>query len=477
MRHLVPILAVWAGICAPHAAGVAAQANAPGQKTLPDDAFSALERVELLDHPPYEGLIESEDAAWITMIQIKRLSGQPMHLVIRPIDRRQVVSIIRLPPDQQAKLRHAIEQFRNHAAIEAGRMEAIVLEPLDAEGNHYQHYRGKWFSLDSTADGPTTRRLIVRTEQVFAAYRQILSPRTAPSRSPRLVVFGSMEQYQACLVRLGLAIRSRACFLADKNLVVAGTDLARLASIMAKVNAQNEQLRQQSKELEKRLSDRLHEVAGRLKQDGLPGSEIGRLLTVERRKFDEQNKKLRDELNRSDREIARIFHQNTRQTFARLYHESFHAYLENYVYPHRDHDVPHWLNEGLAVMFEGGMLESDTLRIDAPNAEALRRLKEDLHGEQPLSLERLLAAGQSEFLPVGDAAQAAADRYYAHAWGLAYYLAFEQHLLSSPALDRYVGSAAAGMKPSVRFQQLVDAPLDRFEKEWREYVLALRSHP
>ena len=44
--------------------------------------------------------------------------------------------------------------------------------------------------------------------------------------------------------------------------------------------------------------------------------------------------------------------------FARAYHESFHAYLENYVYPHDHYDVPRWLNEGLAVMMEGGILDA-----------------------------------------------------------------------------------------------------------------------
>lgn len=476
MRRLVPILAAWAGIFCVTVGPRGGQAASLGRQAESDDT-PALERVELFDHAPYEGLIESEDDAWITMIQIKRLPGQPMHLVIRPIDRRLVSAVVRLEPAQKAKLRQEIERFRNRAAIEAGRMEAVGLEPFAAEGNHYQRYRGKWFTLDSTADEATTRRLIVRTEQIFAAYRQILPPRTAPKESPRLVVFGAMGEYQAFLARLGLKIHNRACFIGDKNTVATGTELARLVSLMAKINTQNEQLRRQLKDLEKRLSDRLREVGDRLKRDGLPNNEIARLLTLERRKFEEQNKKLRDELSRSDRESAKIFNQNTRQTFARLYHESFHAYLENYVYPHRQYNVPNWLNEGLAVMFEGGMLDGDTLRVDAPNVVALKKLKEDLNGEQPLPLEKLLAAGQADFLPTNEAAQTAADRYYVHAWGLAYYVTFEKRLLGHPSLLRYVQPAEPAAEVAQRFQQLVDLPLDRFDKEWREYILALRNRP
>ena len=57
-------------------------------------------------------------------------------------------------------------------------MEAIQLEPREAEGFSYRHYRSKWFTLDSTADDQNTRRVIVRAEQIFAAYRQILPPRS-----------------------------------------------------------------------------------------------------------------------------------------------------------------------------------------------------------------------------------------------------------------------------------------------------------
>ena len=64
----------------------------------------------------------------------------------------------------------------------------------------------------------------------------------------------------------------------------------------------------------------------------------------------------------------------------RLYHEAFHAYLRNNVYPRQKYDVPPWLNEGLAVIFEGGLLEGNTLRVDAPNPVALKKLKADMAG-------------------------------------------------------------------------------------------------
>ena len=85
----------------------------------------------------------------------------------------------------------------------------------------------------------------------------------------------------------------------------------------------------------------------------------------------------------------------------RLYHEAFHAYLRNSVYPRQQYDVPPWLNEGLAVIFEGGLLEGNTLRVDAPNPAALKKLKADLAGPAPLELDSLLSAGEGQFLLTG----------------------------------------------------------------------------
>ena len=161
--------------------------------------------------------------------------------------------------------------------------------------------------------------------------------------------------------------------------------------------------------------------------------------------------------------------------FARLYHESFHAYLENCVYPHDRYDVPRWLNEGLAVTFEGGILEADALRVDAPNAVALKRLKADFSSPQPLSLERLLSTSAAAFLERHDTDRPAADRLYAYAWGLAYYLAFERHLLDSPALAEYAVPEAKKLAPVPRFERLVGIRLAQFERQWREYVLSLHQ--
>ena len=77
-----------------------------------------------------------------------------------------------------------------------------------------------------STDDQDTRRVIVRAEQIFAAYRQIMPPRVSPARPLRLIVLGSMTEYQAVLTQLGVKakIQNPACFVEDHNTVVVGSD-------------------------------------------------------------------------------------------------------------------------------------------------------------------------------------------------------------------------------------------------------------
>jgi len=431
-----------------------------------------MERIELTDGQTYEGFIESEDSAWVYLAQVRRPGGRAMFVVIRPVDRTRISRIVRLDAAEKEQLRERLEGFRNRARVEAGRMEAVELRRVEQEDNFYQRYKGNLFSLDSTASEATTRRMVVRVDQVFTAYRQIFTPRDEPVRPLRLVVLGSSEEYDEFLSRFGLNINSPACYIRDTNLIVASSEIARFASALKKVEDQHDRIRRDLGDLKQRMPTRLKALSLQLRSQGFSRSEIAKLLSRERGKFENQIKKKQKELTRCDRQNARKFDDITRLMFQRLRHEAFHAYLENYVYPHEKYDVPLWLNEGLATMFEQGQLESDTLRVDAPNPEALEILKADLGGDAPMSVESIISTEAKDFVAEDDARLV--KRRYAYCWGLVYYLTFERGLPQSEALDRYVAKGAAGRSARQRFEVLVGMPSQQFEQQWREYILKLK---
>ncbi|MBN2473263.1 MAG: DUF1570 domain-containing protein [Pirellulales bacterium] len=427
------------------------------------------ESVQLQGGREVRGLIESEDDVWVRVIEIRRLPGRPMYLLIRSIDRASIAGVTRLEPDARAELRQRIDRFRNRSRIERGREEAVRLSLVTLGDTHFQQYRGKWFTFQSTVEEAMTRRLIVRVEQVFTAYRQVLPPRVTPSRPLRLVVYGSKDEYRGHLGRLGVDLHNPACFVCEDNLVLAGSELSRHAAQLAAVTAHHDQLRDELKRLEEEFAARLSALARQLQQEGKPKDQIRDLLTAEKAGFERRILAKQRELDSCDRRNEQLFDEATGRMLARLYHEAFHAYLENYVYPHGDYRVPHWLHEGLAMIFEGGLLESETLRVDAPHREALRQLQTELRGDDPLPLDELLTAGPQAFLgpePV--------NRYYLYSWGLVYYLAFEKQLLGNPALDQYVRPPSPELSAPRRFEALIQMPLPAFEASWRRSILELQ---
>jgi hypothetical protein len=460
-------------VCAP-CGGFAAPAAVRASTSEPPASPTALERVHVAGRAPYEGLIDSEDDYWLEFVEVHRPEGEAMYLICRPIPRRQITSIERLEPARHAALRQRIERYRSRAAVEAGRMEAVVLKPAVGEGNTYRRYEGRWFTLDSTADDLGTRLAVVRAEQIFAAYRQVLPPRVKPTRPPRLIMLDSTAEYQALLSRLGYKLDNRACFLEKENLVAVASDLAGAASLAAKIQWQNEQVRLELERLQANFDARLKKIVTQMRRDGRPMLDIRRTQTRMLNDFKVQVEKKRQELKRAENANQEQLLRMAAQFYTRLYHESFHAYLENYVYPHGKHKVPYWLNEGMAVMHEAAVRDYDTLRVDAANTAMLKRLREDVRKGRRLPLARLLAAGPNEFLSHNNAPAPAAEQFYVHAWGLAYHLAIQKGLLGTPALDRYVEAGSENLPPVRRFERLVGMPLEQFEKEWQQAMLSLK---
>jgi hypothetical protein len=465
------------------AAGVAWTAAA-AQEFAPSDALSRpapdagrettndwkFESVTLKDGTSHLGLIQAERRQEIEFVEVVRSAGKPMYAVVRPLDPRSVVSRVRLEEADRNRLVERLQAFRNRARIEAGRMESVTLREEQRDGMPCRVYEGDWFTLESRADEAMTRRSIVRIEQVFRAYRQLLPPRVTPPRSLRVVLFGAMEDYHAFVDQLGLKLETPGFFIPAQNLLVAGSDLNLFSRRLAQVRAENMEVRRQYESLRDSFPRRLESLTKELREKGLETAAIEQEVGARKTSWQREFKAAMSRLDRVEQQNEAKFGDVTRQMFARLYHEAFHAYVENYVYPQRQGALPRWLNEGLAQVFESGQLDADTLRLDAPDRERLKRLQDDLKSDHPLPLLDVLTATEGDFLDAGDGA--AAQRRYLYSWGLAYDLAFLRNLLNSQSLSPYVVNQDS-YGPAARFTRFSGLPLAKFEAQWRAAMLDL----
>jgi hypothetical protein len=435
-----------------------------------------LESVELKSGTVYRGIVLSVGEDEIEFMEIVRRPNKPMFLVIRPVAVREIAKVDRLPQAQREQILRRTTFFRFRAEIEAGRMDRIDLKAFTAGGVRKYRYSGNWFALESTADEEMTRRCIVRIEQVFRAYRLLLRPRTSPRRRLEVLLLGSIDEYRTYLTRRGLSLKTPSFYLAHQNRIVAASELTRFAERLAESRAQHAELLQQYERLEADLPQRLQRMMEELRSKGYSRDQAVDLVAAQKNAWAHEHQAIIDKIDVANRRNELQFAKLTREMFERLYHEAFHAYLENFVYPHDRYDVPRWLNEGLAQIFEGGQLDGDTLRIGAPNRSALLAVQDLIAKGKPLHLADLLAADETQFLIAHEGANAQARQTYYSSWALAYYLIFmsERPVWGTAALDTYVKPASAELLPTTRFERLVGMPLEPFTQSWRQAMMQLK---
>ena len=212
------------------------QATSEAREPAHDWKFETL---ELNDGTIYTGLIQATCKHEIEFVEIFLPPGKPMFAVVRPVEPRLVAKLVRLDTAEHAQLMERLQDFRNRARIEAGRMDDVALSQGTRDGVRCWVYTGDWFVLESRTDEVLTRRCVVRIEQVFRAYRQLLPPRVQPSATLRVLLFGAMEDYRAYVDQLGLKLETPGFYVPGQNLLVAGSDMAPFTRRLAQARTQN----------------------------------------------------------------------------------------------------------------------------------------------------------------------------------------------------------------------------------------------
>jgi hypothetical protein len=264
-----------------------------------------------------------------------------------------------------------------------------------------------------------------------------------------------VAEYQALLKEQGRHILNPAFYDAQRNEIICATELETLGAELECVRQKHKKLLEELKEQEAELSRQYHGV--------LPAAVQNQLLAK------------RDRIRAANLKNEGVFKEATQHLFQTLYHEAFHAYLAQFVYPSQEAEVPRWLNEGLAQIFETALVEAGELRVGHVDLERLDRMKGALRRHQVVALRQLLKAGPNQFLVGHSGDQPVSERAYLSAWALAFYFTFDRHLLGTPALDRYVHALHSGAEPLEAFREFVGEPLSQFEDDFHHYFSSLRA--
>ncbi len=407
-----------------------------------------------------------EGAAEVEIRVIHREDGEPTRLEpsTYTYKRSQIESIEPLDADGRALLERRLKQLHPRELsrrLREVKREAVAIDfgKAGKKAGFRHGDEGKYFTLESNVSDELFRRSAVALADMFNAYAHALPPHDATARPKPIAILlaGTQADYQAVLAGRGLNIFNPAFYDPAGNRIVCGSDLVRLGAQLEKAREENQRV---SEELTKR-----EEELKKLYKHKVPPAVMRPI------------KEGREQLAEAEAANAKFFDEATRVLFGRLRHESFHAYLANFVCTGDRAEMPRWLNEGLAQLFETALFEADDVRLGRPDTGRLKRAQAALAAGELVPLKDLLRSGPKQFLVIHASDKETSDRYYLTSWALALYLADVHRLLGSKQFDAYGGATHAKDDPLDAFAVLVGTKRDKlgeFEETFHRYVRDLK---
>jgi hypothetical protein len=410
-----------------------------------------------------KGMFVEEGPRGIRFRLVKRVPGRPTISLMCEFDRSEVAALDKRTEEERAELKAKLADIDLRPDDESKRLEALDLKKVDWLGKKEGglQYDSDYFSLKSDAPEEIVRRAAYRLETVYAAYTRFLPPRIKAGTPAVIHVYQSIDGYRKALPA-GSQFRNPAYYDPSSNRVVCGTELRKIGEDL-------DRFRHQSS----------HAFAEWKKQE----EEIRRLYGKKPAELDRHLQPIRTSRSRL-KQIAEAneaaFDRATQILFRILYHEVFHAYVGTFVYPSHHNregcpgELPRWLNEGMAQVFETAIFEAGELRIGHADKEFLSRAQESLRRKELLPLSDLLRSSSKDFIVMHGTDRTETDRAYITTWALASYLMFDRRVLGTEALDNFVRSMNAGTNPVESFEKLVGQEVGEFEKAFHTWLGRLR---
>jgi hypothetical protein len=419
--------------------------------------------------PEYDQLTDTSGAKFIGLI-VKETPEQVEFQYVNPragvrtlvfdvvFARDEIASLVkgREPGRSEAQRRFAAFKTARIREEEAVRQVRLTTVPwVTGEGTSWRHESAA-FTLQSDGDEAFVRLVCVRLGEIFAAYRKDVPSRVATPKPTRILLFRSLAGFRDWQLKRGITLLNPAVYDPKANEITVGCDLERLSSLRAGIGQRHDQKLKEITELRDKL---IKHFQGRP-----PASQVKQILQA------------RSQIIEVNDENAVTYAKLESGFFGMLYHEAFHAYLDNAVYPSQQYEVPRWLNEGLAQLFENAFVEIGELQIGRMDEKRLQNIQDAVRRGRFMTLREILQAPPDQFFVRHTQEQFEADRQYDAAWALAHFLKNDVRVLDAPMerLTEYVSTARQAGQELRTFEKLVGMSIDECERKWRDYLLRLR---
>jgi hypothetical protein len=408
------------------------------------------DEITLVNGAILSGMILDDNSTVVRFQVVNRRPGRPAVTFTTTLFRAEIANVKKLSEIDRSVLRDRVAGLDPAGVGEQQRMAELELRPADWLGQPAaaKRYDSDHFVLISSAPEEITRRAAVRLEQIYMAYTRFLPPRTAAARPTTILLAPDSDEYQALVG----PILNPAVFDPEANRIVLRTNLRQLGGELKKTRLHNSQ---QLAALDKYEADLRKLYRQR---------ELERYLEYVERE--------RKRVRAAERANDAIFDQATREPFALLYHETFHAYVGNFVYSPGTEpgELPRWMNEGLAQIFETAVLEAGELRVGHADPERIKRAQALAAQGKLVPIRDLLQVGRDAFVALHADQKSVADRTYLTAWAVGFHLAFQKRILGTTEFDKYLAALNDGTNPLTAFAELVQQDVEDYEKTLYIYI-------
>ena len=401
----------------------------------------------------------------------------------------EIESIKKLTEDERAAALNDLKNAAKEAKLDASAEQNIRIEPatwplkkdptklIPIKKVQLEH-----FTIESDVEDELLRKIAYRLDKVFKAYAQHFGVDRNQDVKVRVCIFNSMEEYYASVEDLTGGAKNPAFYMPALKLISAGCDVAKYEWQIKEIHSRFEQLNIQLKEWKMNLEQARADVraqvsraydkinaggkgatpAGQAAMENLKEQE--REWQMEVGQKEKQVNAVQDEIYQINRRIDVAFTEVTQEMLATMYHEGFHAFLDNFLFtPEQSKLVPRWLNEGLAQYFEAARLENGRFILGQDVREKMVILKKFRNEGTLFTLDQLVNGGQSDYVVHEIANVQRSTKNYLQAWELTNLLG-EKGRLKREILQAYVQELASNRPPLEALKVLSGTANDEIEK-------------
>lgn len=160
-----------------------------------------------------------------------------------------------------------------------------------------------------------------------------------------------------------------------------------------------------------------------------------------------------------------------------LQHEAFHQFAHSVISP----NMPVWLNEGLAQVFEEAVWNGSNFGLEQIPPRRIRQMQDDFKQKRLVKFDTLLGLSPMEWSRRLETDHATGATQYNQAWAMTYFLinARDEHggFRYRQRLLRMLAALHEGVEPGDAFSQAFGQNIEGFEKRFVEYARQMKATP